>query len=772
MKAKILAASIILLSAVSLCSATDLYGTIGADIDGCYIGAFVDYEPANSSKPPLVLSYLPSYETNMGRHLGSVMWFQSWGSSANGFMTAECNALIDRDSIPHITWEPWKYLASDPVYSLQNIINGDFDPYITSWAQSIKAFNKPVFLRFAHEMNGNWYPWSGEQNGGGLESTLKYIAAWRHVHDIFSSAGADNVTWVWCVYGGSVPDEPWNNADNYYPGDDYVDWIAIDNYNWGGTRPWGWNSFDALFRQPYDLLTSSHPGKPVMIAEFACSEVYDWATWDKKGPWIIDAFAKMKTQYPAVKSYNWFNIDKSGLGETNWFIESSESSKAGMFSAMSDTAKYLDRIYFPEIELSSPLGGERWKCGEQHLITWNASSEGFPVRGDGISIYYSRSEGSVYLPIAAGISNTGNYEWTTPQMDSSAVRIKIIAKNTAGNTAVSESAPFTISDSTGTGDIPIGYPVFSLGYTDPGWKFSTFESTPLLFHLGLENVSPADRPQTVVAYNLNGSPSVTKADVTDKKMAVLNHVAGFLLTPGRTTSPFPSIWIKGDSINPIAGSEAPGNYLTGDGASRFYQTGLTLQAPYYDQPNLQWSVYVYSDKDILRQVPGPIEGRILDPRTSTMRWFAWANDMNGIARKQWIYKEGGNPISYNTVPIISTSATPQQTKSFLTGTSGTSVPEAEPGFDSILSSPEILVPDNGKLYYNSDRNIIAGDNANGTSIVNRSQTGLVYVSPSGAQCHRTEYLHIQFMVLWPPNVGGIVPGGKNCNIGFYQRTTP
>ena len=61
-------------------------------------------------------------------------------------------------------------------------------PYITRFATAIRDQSWPVAIRFAHEMNGNWYPWSESRSGN---RPGDYVQAWRHVHDIFTRVGAD-----------------------------------------------------------------------------------------------------------------------------------------------------------------------------------------------------------------------------------------------------------------------------------------------------------------------------------------------------------------------------------------------------------------------------------------------------------------------------------------------------------------------------------------------------------------------------------------------------
>src|SRR5206468_3672998 len=101
------------------------------------------------------------------------------------------------------------------------IASGAWDAYITRWAQAARTWGKPMRLRFAHEMNGNWYPWAEGVNGNVAGD---YVKAWKHVRAIFWSVGATNVTWVWSpniVYPGSTP------LAGLYPGDTYVGEVGV-----------------------------------------------------------------------------------------------------------------------------------------------------------------------------------------------------------------------------------------------------------------------------------------------------------------------------------------------------------------------------------------------------------------------------------------------------------------------------------------------------------------------------------------------------------------
>ena len=124
-----------------------------------------------------------------------------------------------------MTWEPWDhYLGSDQnTFSLSGIASGEFDSYISNWGSQAARFGKPILVRFAHEMNGNWYPWSIGVNGN---TAAEYVAAFRHIHDLFVAAGATNVEWVWCpnVLPGTSSD-----MATEYPGSNYVNFLGLNS---------------------------------------------------------------------------------------------------------------------------------------------------------------------------------------------------------------------------------------------------------------------------------------------------------------------------------------------------------------------------------------------------------------------------------------------------------------------------------------------------------------------------------------------------------------
>jgi endoglucanase len=115
---------------------------------------------------------------------------------------------------------------------------------------------------------------------------------------VFRDAGAWNVRWVWCIDAGLGKVA----LNRIYPGDDYVDWVGIDGYNWGLQHPEsGWRSFDDIFSVAYRALCRLSQ-RPVMIAETASVEL-----GGDKAAWIANTFAALPERYSRVRAIAWFN---------------------------------------------------------------------------------------------------------------------------------------------------------------------------------------------------------------------------------------------------------------------------------------------------------------------------------------------------------------------------------------------------------------------------------------------------------------------------------
>jgi len=281
---------------------------------------------------PSDMAGLHAFEQDAGKQAAIVNWYWSWQDTLNqgGPDLQLLRPISDRGSVPMISWAPQDYYygVEQPNYNLGVIASGRYDSYVRQWGERLAAYGQPVLLRWAWEMNGNWMPWGMGVNGNTPE---QYVAAWRHLHDLFAAAGASNVQWVWSpniVVQHELP------LESLFPGDGYVDWLALDGYNRVSD---GWQSFTDIFYDSYVRITSIST-KPVMIAETSSSEAESGSD-NSKAQWITSALTiEIPTYFPRVYALVWFNVNKTEI-ETNgydWRIESSTDSVHAFAGAVTE----------------------------------------------------------------------------------------------------------------------------------------------------------------------------------------------------------------------------------------------------------------------------------------------------------------------------------------------------------------------------------------------------------------------------------------------------
>ncbi|MCH8146917.1 MAG: hypothetical protein IH987_02855 [Planctomycetes bacterium] len=214
-----------------------------------------------------------------------------------------------------VSLELWSWHGGRKGLYLHAIAAGEYDDFFRQWAMGAKSYHKRVLLRFGFEFNGNWFTWS--------QDPPAFVAAWRRAHDILQKVGARNVEWVWAPNVVSCPDTPENDMHRYYPGDEFVDWIGVDGYNFGDKHDrWHkWQSFDEVFDSVLASFPKRYPDKPIMLTEFGCAT----GKPGQKEKWIREAFDSLQ-RHPGVRAAVWFNYDKRREGEPNFRIDATPAS--------------------------------------------------------------------------------------------------------------------------------------------------------------------------------------------------------------------------------------------------------------------------------------------------------------------------------------------------------------------------------------------------------------------------------------------------------------
>jgi len=266
---------------------------------------------------PRTLDGVVKFEQQIGTTLPLIQLYTAWGDKPDQqFPVKVATAISDMGSVPVITWEPWLTdfeSAQHPTIALREardrhglaaVARGDYDFYVDKWASAAAKFGRPILLRFGHEMNDPYrYPWGPQNN-----TKEEYIAAWRHVVERFRRNGANRVIWVWSPH---VAYEYW---EMYYPGSEYVDWVATGVLNYGPIARWSeWWTFDEIFGAKYPPLAAF--GKPIMIAEFG-----SLAFGGDRASWYLNALTDFRRRFPAVRGILFFNV-KSDQSATQQAVD-------------------------------------------------------------------------------------------------------------------------------------------------------------------------------------------------------------------------------------------------------------------------------------------------------------------------------------------------------------------------------------------------------------------------------------------------------------------
>jgi hypothetical protein len=248
--------------------------------NGIYHGAFPDFGGEESN---VTEKRITDFEALTGKAIAWAYFSDNWLDNLS-FPYDEVTTIHNTGTVPFIRMmarSDFEEFGADPVYTMQHIIDGDFDSELIAWANEAKNIGYPLLVEFGTEVNGNWFPWNGEHNGGGTTTNYGDISlpdgperfrdAYRHIIDIFNAQNVSNITWFFHVDAFSLPETDWNRIENYYPGDAYIDWIGLSAY--GPQHP------DEEYIEFTEILDEIYPklinlsNKPIAVLEFAITEI-------------------------------------------------------------------------------------------------------------------------------------------------------------------------------------------------------------------------------------------------------------------------------------------------------------------------------------------------------------------------------------------------------------------------------------------------------------------------------------------------------------------
>ena len=244
---------------------------------GAWIGAWVKPDlPTQNGQ----VAGVSGFEQALGRPLDIVQVYHQWDDD---FPTAADQAFVDQGRTLLLSWS-----GADT----RVIVSGRYDEQIRQQAEEVKDIGSPILLRWRWEMNR-------PNLQGSVWGGSDFVAAWKHIRQIFTEVGATNAAWVWCPAAMGFDA---TQAPAYYPGDDEVDWLCTDVYPGPDYR-----SF-ADVASEFMAWAAGHD-KPVLIGEFGAED----GAPGQRSSWLT-ATAKFVQDHPQIKALVYFDARHSDSG--------------------------------------------------------------------------------------------------------------------------------------------------------------------------------------------------------------------------------------------------------------------------------------------------------------------------------------------------------------------------------------------------------------------------------------------------------------------------
>lgn len=267
---------------------------------GIYFGATYDHDSRiRTYRWDLIKEYFPKKNS-------AYLIYLEWGDGIEHLHRFFQDA-IENDIAVLLAWNTY---CNDVKANVER-----YREYILETARYLKNTNIPIFLRYAGEMNLK----ARGDNPDDFKEAFRYVAN-------IMRKEAPNVAMVWSP--NDIP-EAGRGYKEYYPGDDYVDWVGISTYTdhyFLGRADWGaqQENLDAVyFTGDYanplakiklfmDFLEEENINKPMMMSEGGIehyakllgTDLTDWASVQLRR---LYAYGPMI--FPRMKGMFYFNSD-------------------------------------------------------------------------------------------------------------------------------------------------------------------------------------------------------------------------------------------------------------------------------------------------------------------------------------------------------------------------------------------------------------------------------------------------------------------------------
>jgi hypothetical protein len=259
-------------------------------------------------------------EAKVGRKFDLTSRFHDFSDTLNqGKFPDQYERAVGPGSRLFISWQA-RVSATNTNLKWRAIANGTYDRFITSAAARVKAYNNPVFIAFDPEFDTH--------NDKGTPAD--YVAAYRHVYNVFKAKGVTNAAFAW-ITSGYIGASNGTKILQGYPGDAYVDWVGWDPYNFYRCNGTAWKTFAQKVTPTYDWLIQHGLGKkPFMLSEYGTQ--YDTGNAARSKAWHAAIPSALKS-LPNLKALIRFDANGFfGSRKCNFYIRNGGTSSLSSFA--------------------------------------------------------------------------------------------------------------------------------------------------------------------------------------------------------------------------------------------------------------------------------------------------------------------------------------------------------------------------------------------------------------------------------------------------------
>jgi hypothetical protein len=325
---------------------------------------------------------------------------------------------------------------------------GAFDSYFINLGKNMVANNLgDSIIRLGYEANCTTIgPWQATDNPAG------YINDFRHLVSVMRAIPGSSFKFDWTVCNGLTNGHALNSFASFYPGDDVVDIMGLDQYDvkWQDTtvtpaQRWTYNVTRYMGMQDHKNFAAAH-AKPVSYPEWGLYKPGDNFAGGGDDPYFIDQMADWIAASTAVYQ-SYFNIDWGGGVLAN-FPNGQAEYKARFGQPLSTTTPPPTTVTAdttaPTALIVSPTTGS--------TVTGTVTVAGSASDIVGVT----RTE--LYMDGALKASATTapyNFAWNTTGLVNGTHSLSLRAYDAAGNIGASAPVNVTVSNTTTTTPPPV-----------------------------------------------------------------------------------------------------------------------------------------------------------------------------------------------------------------------------------------------------------------------------------------------------------------------------